>query len=59
MFDLGASTRSHVEDAHEGPVWSLAPLPDRSGFASGSADKTVKFWQWKVVVAADGAKQLR
>ena len=59
VFDLGASTRSYVEDAHEGPVWSLAPLPDRTGFVSGSADKTVKFWQWKVVVAADGAKQLR
>lgn len=24
-----------------------------------SADKTVKFWQWQVVVTAEGAKQLR
>lgn len=59
LFDLGASTREHIENAHEGPVWSIAPLPDRTGFVSGSADKTVKFWQWKVVVAADGAKKLR
>lgn len=30
-----------IEDAHSGAVWSLALLPDRSGFVSGSADKTV------------------
>ena len=59
VCDLGASTRSYVEDAHEGPVWSMAALPDKTGFVSGSADKSVKFWQWKIVVAADGAKQLR
>ncbi|GAX85058.1 hypothetical protein CEUSTIGMA_g12478.t1, partial [Chlamydomonas eustigma] len=60
VFDLGASTRSHVEeDAHDGPIWSLCALPDRTGFVSGSADKTVKFWQWKVVVSGDGLKQLR
>ncbi|KAG1662756.1 hypothetical protein FOA52_006781 [Chlamydomonas sp. UWO 241] len=59
VFDLGASTRVHIEDAHEGPVWSLCALPDRTGFVSGSADKTVKFWQWKVVVATDGAKTLK
>ena len=35
MFDFGAATRSHIEDAHDGPVWSLAPLPDRTGFVSG------------------------
>ncbi len=29
LFDLGASARVHVEDAHEGPVWSIAALPDR------------------------------
>ena len=59
VFDLGAASRVHVEDAHEGPVWSLAALPDRTGFVSGSADKTVKFWQWKVVVTGEGVKQLR
>jgi WD40 repeat protein len=59
LFDLGASTREHVEDAHEGPVWSIAPLPDRTGVVTGSADKTVKFWQWKVVVSAEGSKKLR
>jgi WD40 repeat protein len=45
VFDLGLSERVSAEQAHEGAVWSLAPLPDGSGFVSGSADKTVKFWQ--------------
>lgn len=51
VFDLGARTRVHVEAAHAGAVWSLALLPDRSGFVSGSADKTVKFWTWASVAA--------
>lgn len=43
---MGAAERVHVDaDAHEGAVWSVAALPDNSGFVSGSADKTVKFWQ--------------
>lgn len=45
LFDLGAAERMSSEAAHEGAVWSLSPLPDKSGFVSGSADKTVKFWQ--------------
>ena len=49
IYDVGACARVHVEAAHAGPVWSLALLPDRSGFVSGSADKTVKFWTWAVV----------
>lgn len=42
MFDLGAATRVHVEEAHRGEVWSLAPLPNKTGFVSGAADKTVR-----------------
>ncbi len=42
VFDLGAATRVHVEEAaHEGAVWSLAALPNKSGFVSGGADKAV------------------
>eukprot|EP00798_Chlamydomonas_sp_ICE-L_P003607 gene3607-13691_t len=60
IFDLAAADRVHVEEgAHDGAVWSLAALPDKSGFVSGSADKSVKFWQWSVVVTAEGAKELR
>ena len=45
--------------AHTGAVWSLAPLPDSSGFVSGSADHDIKFWEWGVAADPDtGAKQL-
>lgn len=45
--------------AHTGPVWSLAALPDSSGFVSGSADHEIKFWEWGVAADPDtGAKQL-
>lgn len=45
--------------AHSGPVWSLAALPDASGFVSGSADHDIKFWEWGVAADPDtGAKQL-
>jgi U3 small nucleolar RNA-associated protein 12 len=54
VYDVGACQRIHVEAAHTGPVWSLAALPDRSGFVSGSADKTVKFWTWAVAEGGAG-----
>ncbi|KAF5835893.1 quinon protein alcohol dehydrogenase-like superfamily [Dunaliella salina] len=40
--------------AHEGAVWSIAALPDNTGFVTGSADKTVKFWQWSVALLPGG-----
>ena len=35
--------------AHTGAVWSLALDPTGDGFASGGADKTVKFWSFELV----------
>jgi hypothetical protein len=49
LVDVGACTVIHTEQAHSGAVWSLALLPDKSGFVSGSADKTIKFWTWAVI----------
>ncbi|KAF6255140.1 WD40-repeat-containing domain protein [Scenedesmus sp. NREL 46B-D3] len=48
LVDVGACSVIHSEQAHAGAVWSLALLPDKSGFVSGSADKTIKFWTWAV-----------
>lgn len=48
LLDVGSCTVIHTEEAHSGPVWSLALLPDKGGFVSGSADKTIKFWTWAV-----------
>lgn len=58
IFDLGASSRVHVEAAHKGPCWSLALLPNKTGFVSGGADHQVKFWQWKVITTAEGERHL-
>ena len=46
---MGASARLESVAAHSGPIWSLALLPDGSGFVSGSADHDVKFWEWEIV----------
>ena len=34
-----------IAGAHEGAIWSIAVRPDGRGFATGSADKSVKFWE--------------
>ena len=46
LIDVAASSLIASVQAHSGPVWSVAALPDGSGFVSGSADKDVKFWDW-------------
>lgn len=53
ILDIGSSSRIQVIDAHEGPVWSVCLNPDGSGFVSGSADKTIKFWEWALVEDSD------
>jgi len=59
IVDIGMSAVTEtVDDAHTGAVWSLVALPDRSGFVSGSADKSVKFWEWVLSTDDGGAKRL-
>eukprot|EP00891_Asterochloris_glomerata_P007696 jgi/Astpho2/7696/e_gw1.00115.7.1_t len=59
LFDIGASSLLASIRAHEGAVWSLASLPDSSGFVSGSADHSVKFWEWAIAVdEASSRRQL-
>ncbi|CAG9463819.1 unnamed protein product [Pedinophyceae sp. YPF-701] len=48
---------SRVADAHSGPVWSLAVLPDKSGIVTGSADKEVKFWEFAVEEQAESGRR--
>jgi len=59
-FDIGSASRYHVEeDAHAGhAVWSLAALKDESGFVSGSADQSVKFWEWELGEDEEGVQRL-
>ena len=56
IFDLGSGTRTAVLPAHTGAVWSLVPLPDRSGFVSGSADHDVKFYEWGLEAGSSGSE---
>ena len=53
IFDVAGAERTHVLEAHGGAVWSLAPMPDGSGFVSGSADKNVKFWDYELAQVGD------
>jgi U3 small nucleolar RNA-associated protein 12 len=59
IVDVSAGVQIAAIEAHSGPVWSIAALPDGSGIVSGSADKDVKFWEWEVQQRhEDGGKQL-
>ncbi|KAJ5280512.1 Small-subunit processome Utp12 [Penicillium angulare] len=49
VFDIASSTLLDTIKAHDGPVWSLHVHPDGKSVVSGSADKTAKFWEFKVV----------
>ncbi|EEH55715.1 uncharacterized protein MICPUCDRAFT_18664 [Micromonas pusilla CCMP1545] len=54
LVDVQAGARLRgAPDAHEGAVWGVSTLPDGSGFVSCSADKTVKFWEWRLVDVDD------
>lgn len=37
----------------QGAIWSMAVRPDGKGFVTGSADKTVKFWDVSVCIFAE------
>lgn len=49
VFDIASSTLLDTIKAHDGPVWSMQVHPDGKSMVSGSADKTAKFWDFKVV----------
>lgn len=48
IFNLNASSKTAISQAHQGAIWSVALLPDNAGIVSGSADKSVKFWDWEL-----------
>ncbi|KLJ05898.1 hypothetical protein EMPG_10680 [Blastomyces silverae] len=49
VFDIASSTLLDTIQAHEGPIWALHVHPDGKSMVTGSADKTAKFWDFKVV----------
>ncbi|OCT51307.1 putative WD repeat-containing protein [Cladophialophora carrionii] len=49
VFDIAASILLDTIDAHERDIWSLQVSPDGKSLVTGSADKSAKFWQFKVI----------
>ncbi|KAL6249059.1 beta transducin [Rhinocladiella similis] len=49
IFDIAASNLLDTVDAHERDIWALQVSPDGKSLVTGSADKSAKFWQFKVV----------
>ncbi|SCU90138.1 LADA_0F02058g1_1 [Lachancea dasiensis] len=48
LFDLASSTLLSSEKAHSGAIWSLDITTDGKRLVTGSADKTVRFWDFQV-----------
>ncbi|KAL9106440.1 MAG: hypothetical protein Q9227_008528 [Pyrenula ochraceoflavens] len=49
IFDIASSILLDTLSAHERDIWSLQVHPDGKSLITGSADKTAKFWEFKVV----------
>ncbi|KAL8671711.1 MAG: hypothetical protein Q9168_003782 [Polycauliona sp. 1 TL-2023] len=49
VFDIASSTLIETVKAHDGPIWTLHVHPDGKSMATGSADKTAKFFNFDVV----------
>ena len=49
IFDIASSTLIDTVKAHDGPIWTLHVHPDGRSMATGSADKSAKFFNFEVV----------
>jgi U3 small nucleolar RNA-associated protein 12 len=49
LFDIAASSQLDKISAHEGAVWTMQVHPDGKSLITGSADKSVKFWNFEIV----------
>ena len=49
LFDIASSTSLDIIKAHEGPIWTLHVHPDGKSMATGSADKSARFFNFEVV----------
>ncbi|KAL6868565.1 WD40 repeat-like protein [Trichoderma novae-zelandiae] len=49
LFDVASASLLDSVDAHDGAVWALQVHPDGRSVVSGSADKSAKFWDFKIV----------
>ena len=49
LFDIASSSLIDTVKAHEGPVWTMHVHPGGRSIATGSADKSVKFFDFEVM----------
>ncbi|KAL7953943.1 WD40 repeat-like protein [Trichoderma compactum] len=49
LFDVASASLLDSVEAHEGAIWALQVHPDGRSVVSGSADKSAKFWDFKIV----------
>lgn len=49
VFDIASSTLLDRMKAHERDIWSLQVHPEGKSLVTGSADKSAKFWEFRVV----------
>lgn len=49
VFDIASSSLLATIQAHDRDIWSLHVNPDGKYLVTGSADKSAKFWEFKVV----------
>ncbi len=49
LFDIASSNLIETVKAHDGAIWTLHVHPDGKSIATGSADKTAKFFNFEVV----------
>ncbi|KAL9126157.1 MAG: hypothetical protein Q9217_004753 [Psora testacea] len=49
LFDISSSTLIDTVKAHDGPVWTLHVHPEGRSMATGSADKSAKFFNFEII----------
>lgn len=49
LFDVTSASLIDSVSSHEGAIWSLQVHPDGRSVVTGSADKTAKFWDFKII----------
>jgi U3 small nucleolar RNA-associated protein 12 len=49
IFDIASSTLLETLPAHDRDTWSLQVHPDGKSLVTGSADRSAKFWDFRVV----------
>ncbi|XP_058479073.1 WD repeat-containing protein 3 isoform X1 [Solea solea] len=59
IFELASGSLLETVEAHDGALWSLCLAPDQRGIMTGSADKTVKFWEFELIKDNESVQNLQ